>query len=115
MEHRELLSGFVRLHILHHAAEGELYGQWMIEELAHHGYKLSPGTLYPLLHGLEKKGYLVSREERDGRTARKFYRATPLGVEALAIARTKARELFGEIMHDPRASKKSVSGRRAGE
>jgi len=115
MEHRELLSGFVRLHILHHAAEGELYGQWMIEELARHGYKLSPGTLYPLLHGLEKKGYLVSREERDGRTARKFYRATPLGVEALAIARAKARELFGEIMHDPRASKKTASRRKAGE
>ncbi|MER8465119.1 PadR family transcriptional regulator [Mesorhizobium sp. M1396] len=98
MEHRELLSGFVRLHILHHAAEGELYGLWMIEELARHGYRLSPGTLYPLLHGLEKKGYLVSREERDGRTARKFYRATPFGLDALAVARAKARELFGEIM-----------------
>lgn len=115
MEHRELLSGFVRLHILHHAVEGELYGHWMIEELARHGYKLSPGTLYPLLHGLEKKGYLVSREERDGRTARRFYRATALGVEALAIAKARARELFGEIMHDPRASKKTTFRRRAGE
>ena len=106
MEHRELLSGFVRLHILHHAAEGELYGQWMIEELARHGYRLSPGTLYPLLHGLEKKGYLVSRGERDGRTARKLYHATPLGREALAVARAKAKELFGEIMPRPRRSKR---------
>jgi hypothetical protein len=61
MDHRDLLSGFIRLHILHHAAEGELYGQWMMEELARHGYRLSPGTLYPLLHGLEKRGYLVAR------------------------------------------------------
>ena len=79
MDHRDLLSGFIRLHILHHAVEGELYGQWMIEELARHGYRLSPGTLYPLLHGLEKRGYLVSRLQREGRTARKYYRATSLG------------------------------------
>jgi len=50
MEHQELLSGFIRLHVLHHAAEGDLYGQWMIEELARHGYRVSPGTLYPMLH-----------------------------------------------------------------
>jgi DNA-binding PadR family transcriptional regulator len=56
MDHRDLLSGFIRLHILHHAAEGELYGLWMIEELGRQGYRMSPGTLYPLLHGLEKKG-----------------------------------------------------------
>jgi len=97
MEHHELLSGFVRLHILHHAAEGELYGQWMIEELARHGYRVSPGTIYPLLHGMEKRGYLVSRQERVGRTARKLYRATPLGLEALTIVLARARELFGEL------------------
>lgn len=98
MEHHELLSGFVRLHILHHAADAELYGQWMIEELARHGYRLSPGTIYPLLHAMEKRGYLSSRQVRIGRTARKLYRATPLGIEALTIARTKARELFGELI-----------------
>jgi PadR family transcriptional regulator PadR len=102
MDHRDLLSGFIRLHILHHAAEGELYGQWMIEELACHGYRLSPGTLYPLLHGLEKKGYLFSRMEREGRTARKYYRATPLGRRAIKLATVKAKELFGEIVPDQR-------------
>jgi len=105
MDHRELLSGFVRLHILHHAAEGELYGQWMIEELARHGYRLSPGTLYPLLHGLEKKGYLASRKKRKGNTVRKYYRATPLGRRALKLARAKAAELFGEILSTQRHSK----------
>ena len=106
MEHHDLLSGFIRLHILHHAVEGELYGQWMIDELARHGYSLSPGTLYPMLRRLETRGYLVSREERDGRTVRKFYRATPAGVKALSVARNKAKELFGEIV-PRRPSKRS--------
>ena len=99
MEHRDLLSGFVRLHILHHAAEGDLYGQWMIEELKRHGYRLSPGTLYPMLHALERRGYLTSRQERVGKSSRRVYRATPMGVEALALARTRVRELIGEISH----------------
>jgi PadR family transcriptional regulator PadR len=97
MEHQELLGGFVRLHVLHHAAEGELYGHWMIEELGRHGYRMSPGTLYPLLDGLEKRGYLVSRRERAGRSIRRLYSATPLGREALAIARARLRELFREV------------------
>ena len=97
MEHQELLVGFVRLHVLHHAAEGELYGQWMIDELARHGYRLSPGTLYPLLDGLEKRGYLVSRRERAGRSVRRLYSATPYGREALAVGRARLRELFREV------------------
>jgi PadR family transcriptional regulator PadR len=101
MEHQELLSGFVRLHVLHHAAEGDLYGQWMIEELARHGYRLSPGTLYPMLNAMEKRGYLVSHRERAGRSIRRIYRATPLGCEALAIARRQARELFRELLEQP--------------
>lgn len=98
MEHQDLLSGLVRLHVLHHAAEGDLYGLWMIEELARHGYKLSPGTLYPMLRSMEKKGYLVSKEKRVGRTARRVYRATPLGRKALKIANEKVRELLGETV-----------------
>ena len=97
MEHQELLAGFVRMHILHHAAKDGLYGQWMIEELAHHGYKISAGTLYPMLHGMERKGYLKSLKKRDGRTYRRFYRATPLGRRALALVRTRLNELFDEV------------------
>lgn len=98
MEHRELLIGLVRLHILHHAAAGEIYGQWIIDELGRHGYRLSAGTLYPLLHGLEMKGYLTSRQERAGRSMRRLYRATPLGEEGLTVAKDKVRELFGEMI-----------------
>ena len=97
MEHQELFAGLIRLHVLHHAAEGEIYGQWMIEELARHGYRLSPGTIYPLLHGLEAKGYLESRQTRVGARSRRLYRATPLGCAALAEAKHKVRELFGKI------------------
>ena len=108
MEHQELLSGFIRLHVLQHASEGEIYGQWMIQELARHGYRLSPGTLYPLLEGLEKRGYLVSHRQRAGRSIRRLYKATPLGRKALAIARRQARELFSELLEDRGVARRRV-------
>ena len=98
MEYQDLLVGLIRLHVLHHAVDEEIYGQWIMEELARHGYRLSPGTLYPMLHGMEKKGYLRSREMEMGRAARQLSRATPKGVKALAVARDKLRELVGELI-----------------
>ena len=98
MKHQNLLKGLIRLHVLHHAAGGEFYGQWMIDELARHGYKLSPGTLYPMLHAMERSGYLKSRKERLGRTFRRVYKATPLGKEANKVAKVKVSELFGELI-----------------
>ncbi|MGA2214921.1 MAG: PadR family transcriptional regulator [Bryobacteraceae bacterium] len=96
-EYRDLYSGLIRLHILHHAVEGPIFGLEMAEELARHGYRISLGTLYPLLHGLEKRGYLRSAEKRKGRSIRKVYRATPLGRKALQAMRVKVNELFGEL------------------
>ncbi len=98
-DYRDLYSGLIRLHILHHAVEGPIFGLEMAEELARHGYRISLGTLYPLLHGLEKRGYLRSSENRNGRSIRKEYRATPLGRKALKAMRVKVGELFGE-MHE---------------
>ncbi|HUI34317.1 MAG TPA: PadR family transcriptional regulator [Stellaceae bacterium] len=100
MDDRFLYAGLVRLHVLHHAAREPVYGLAMIEELARHGYKLSAGTLYPILHGLEERGYLVSTEERTGSVARRVYRATEAGGAALASAKHKVRELFGELFED---------------
>lgn len=97
---RDLYGGLIRLHVLHHAAHEAVYGLAMMDELARHGYKLSPGTLYPLLHGLEKKGYLRSTLERDGRSGRRVYRITPAGRRALAAGKVKVRELFGELFED---------------
>ena len=95
---RDLYSGLIRLHVLHHAVEEPIFGLGMIEELGRHGYRISPGSLYPLLHGLEKKGYLRSTQQRNGKSLRKVYQATALGRKALEASRIKVRELFRELM-----------------
>ncbi len=94
---KDLYSGLIRLHVLHHAAERPIYGSWMIEELREHGYEISPGTLYPMLHGLARKGYLEMRQEGPGKRARRFYTITTQGSDALVDAKSKLRELFGEL------------------
>jgi DNA-binding PadR family transcriptional regulator len=95
---RDLYSGLIRLHVLHHAAKEPIFGLGMMEELARHGYRISPGSLYPLMHGLEKKGYLRATLHRSGKSLRKVYRATPQGKAALKAAKSKVRELFRELI-----------------
>ena len=97
MEDRNLYNGLIRLHILHHAAETAVFGQWMIDELGRHGYRLSAGTLYPILHGMEKLGYLKSQLTQKNGRHRRVYRATAAGRKALATARVRVQELFGEM------------------
>lgn len=94
---RKLFLAFIQIHILHHAKTREIYGLWMLEELHEHGYRLSAGTLYPVLHTMEEEG-LLQREDRlvDGKI-RKYYAITPLGAKVLDEARKKAYELFKEI------------------
>lgn len=99
---REFQRGAVRLHILHHAAEQEIHGAWMTEELAQHGYRISPGTLYPTLHRLEADGLLTSRQHVvDGRI-RRLYKATEAGRAALAQDRAALAELAYEVLGVPR-------------
>jgi len=95
-----IYSGLIRLHILHHASKEPIFGLEIIEELGRHGYRLSAGTLYPLLHGLEREGYVRSFEKRNGRHARRLYRATSKGRQALREAKSKVRELFAELFED---------------
>jgi len=95
---RDLYSGLMRLHVLHHAVEEPIFGLGMLEELARHGYRISPGTLYPLLRSLEKKGYLRASEQRNGKSLRRVYRATPRGRKAVSAAKNKVRELFRELI-----------------
>ncbi|WP_100332266.1 PadR family transcriptional regulator [Bacillus xiapuensis] len=94
---RKLFLGFIHIHILHHAKEHPIFGLWMLEELKEHGYSMSAGTLYPILHSMESDG-LLSKEERnvEGKI-RKYYRATAKGISVLDEARNKAYELFKEI------------------
>jgi PadR family transcriptional regulator PadR len=109
---RDFFLGFVKVHVLHHASRGPIYGVWFLEELGRHGYHLSPGTLYPLLHDLEASGYL-RRDDRvvDGKV-RKYYGITPLGERALEEAKGKIRELVDEIMEPEERSRMSGRARK---
>ena len=98
LDNRDLYSGMIRLHILHHAGHEPIFGAGMAQELARHGYRISPGTLYPILHGLERRGYLKSVEERSGRSIRRLYKITASGRRALKTAKLRVRELFGELI-----------------
>ena len=95
---REFFLGFVKIHILYHAAEAPVYGMELIEELARHGYDISPGTLYPTLHRLHDQGYLVCESRVVGGRRRKYYTSTEKGDAALAEARHKIAELVGEVL-----------------
>lgn len=94
---RKLFLGFIHIHILHHAKEHPIYGAWMHEELQGHGYDISAGTLYPILHGMEKDGLLLKKERKVEGKIRKYYTATNKGKEVLVQARARAYELFKEI------------------
>ena len=95
---KRFLRGAVELHILLHASEGEVYGAWMSEELARHGHRISPGTLYPALHRMESEGLLRSRRIVVAGRTRRVYTATPAGRRALAQARHALRELADEVL-----------------
>ena len=94
---RKLFLGFIHIHILHHASKEPIYGLWMIDELEHHGYAISSGTLYPILYGMEKDGLLMATEENVEGKIRKYYRITEHGEVVLKEARAKAYELFKEM------------------
>ncbi len=95
---REILLGFWKVHILHHASEGPLIGQWMLNELRQHGYDVSPGTLYPILHRMERFGWLRTEIGPAGDTlARRSYSTTPKGLEVLDTVRLQLNALVCEV------------------
>jgi PadR family transcriptional regulator, regulatory protein PadR len=94
---RDIFLGFIKIHILHHAAKEPVYGLWLIEELSDHGYKVSPGTLYPTLHKLEQGQLLKSHTENHGGKLRKYYKTTLKGNRMLAEAKEKIDILVREI------------------
>ncbi|MBU6399590.1 MAG: PadR family transcriptional regulator [Verrucomicrobia bacterium] len=108
---REILLGFWKAHILHHAGEQPLHGQWMLTELRRHGYALSPGTLYPLLARMERHGWLKGKADpRAGKRARKDYRLTAKGRRVLLLVRDHVHELYAELVRE--AAPKSRRGTR---
>jgi len=97
---RDFFLGFIKIHILHHSGQEAVYGVALIRELGRHGYEISPGTLYPILHDLENAGYLVREDRVVGGKVRKYYSLTNEGQEVLAEAKHKIRELVGEILEE---------------
>lgn len=95
---REFRTAAIRLHVLHHAAKGEVHGAWMISELREHGHEVGPGTLYPLLHRMERAGLLVSDTETVEGRRRRPYRITAHGRVVLADCRAALGELAGELL-----------------
>jgi DNA-binding PadR family transcriptional regulator len=97
---KDFFLGFIRIHILYHAGKEPIYGTGIMEELGRHGYKIGPGTLYPILHKLEKDGYLKRTDKLVKGKIRKYYSITPKGEEALKDIKGKILELVKEIIHD---------------
>jgi DNA-binding PadR family transcriptional regulator len=98
---REILLGFWKVHILHHAAERPIIGQWVLTELRHHGYDISPGTLYPLLKRLERNGWLRSEVAvGEGKRRRRYYHLTTRGATVLEVLRETVTELHHEIVEE---------------
>jgi len=97
---RDLIGGFVRLHVLHHANSGPIFGIGIVERLAFHGYVLSSGTLYPILHGLERDGLLLSRTEVVGKKRRRIYEITAEGQKTLILSKARLWELFKEVFEN---------------
>jgi PadR family transcriptional regulator len=110
MDNERFFAGLIRLHVLYHASQEPVFGLEMIRELRRHGYELSAGTLYPLLHNMEQSGYLSSTKKLANGRFRRFYRATPMGRRALREGRAKVRELFGELFNEENDSNEDPRG-----
>ena len=104
-ETREILLSFWKVHILHHASEGPIHGQWIISELRRHGYEISPGTLYPLLNRMERYGWLSCRKNSGGARARKDYRLTVSGRKVLKLITEQIDELYEEVVSEAKGKK----------
>ncbi|MCX5734944.1 MAG: PadR family transcriptional regulator [candidate division NC10 bacterium] len=95
---RDLFLGFIRIHILFHASEAPVFGVALMAELARHGYRVGPGTLYPVLHSLERQGYLRQDGQVVNGKVRKYYHLTPAGRRTLRRAQGQLHELVGEVL-----------------
>jgi DNA-binding PadR family transcriptional regulator len=120
---REIRLGIWKIHILHHAASKEVWGKWLIEELAEHGHRLSPGTLYPALARMEANGWLRRTGKAPHVRARQTFRITPDGRRLLEGLRHDVRELYEELVLErepkhgsegPKESKRRARGSAAG-
>ena len=83
---KSLISGSTAMLVMKLLEEKDMYGYEMIETLrekSENVFELKAGTLYPLLHGLEREGWVTSRDEAAKNRARRYYAITPAGRAAL--------------------------------
>jgi len=97
---REFFLGFIKIHILYHASREHIFGAEITKELARHGYNVSPGTLYPVLHRLENEGYLKSSSRVVNGRVRRYYQATAQGKLVLEQCKRKIKELVTEVIEE---------------
>lgn len=95
---KNIYNGFIRIHILYHATEEQICGIEIIEELGRHGYSVSPGTVYPILHKMTKDDLLFAHNEIADGKRRIYYKATSQGQKLLEKAREKIKELYDEVI-----------------
>jgi len=96
--YKDFYLGFIKIHILHHTGQRPFFGQELKEELEEHGYSLSYGTLYPILHSLCREGYLEREDQNVKGRIRKYYSLTEEGRKLLEEAKEKIREIIEEVM-----------------
>lgn len=107
--YRSFLQGMVRLFILHKAGQGPVYGEALNKAFHRFGYKMSPGSLYPLLHNLEKQRLLHCRIHITRGRVRKYYELTEKGRACLAEMRKELAGLVAEIIFDERSPSVAIS------
>ncbi|MGQ3684508.1 MAG: PadR family transcriptional regulator [Candidatus Loosdrechtia sp.] len=97
---RDIHLAFIKIHILYHASKEEVFGIGLIEELGRHGYKLSPGTLYPTLAKMQEDGLLVCEYRIVDHKQRKYYKITRTGIKMLNKVKVKLKELYEEVVRE---------------
>ena len=95
---RRFQKGSILVHILYHADKEPIYGVWLKEELARHGYNISDGTLYPWLNRLTFSGYLTLEKRNVGGKIRKYYSITELGKNHFEKIKEYLKELYNEVI-----------------
>ena len=106
---REVLLALWKIHVLYHAAQRPVYGQWIAAELRKHGYQISPGTLYPLLRRMERLRWLerIESVSNNSTKARQEYVLTPRGAEIVEVFKDAIAELYKELTEEPEQSRPS--------
>ena len=83
---KSLVSGSTTMLVLKLLEEKDMYGYEMIDTLrgkSKNVFELKAGTLYPLLHGLEEKGFVEAYEKEAVGKIRKYYHITRAGKEKI--------------------------------